>query len=147
MSTIIEREINLIKAMKEQNFKIFFEGNADDAYDTMTDAMGSFVEYQNHVINMGVTQPTIHARYKGQKIRDKLEDLDKTRKIKHDAAIANASMLNRICDNYGVERIVPIDTNDRYAVADFIGDFCTEVYEENKSGRKLSATAKLWINT
>lgn len=125
--------------MKEKNFSKFFNGNADDAYDTITDAMDSFVEYQNHVINMGVVQPTLHARYEGQKHRDKLEELDRTRKIKHDAAIANASMLNRICDHYGIERIVPVDTNDRYAIADLIGDFCAEVYEENKSGRKLSA--------
>ena len=139
MSTIIERERNLINAMKQQNFEIFFEGNPDDAYNTIVDAMGSFVEYQNHVINMGIVQPTLYARYKGQELRDKVSDLDERRTIKHDSAIANMSMLNRICDSYGVERIAPVDTNDRYAVAAFIGDFCAEIYEENRSGRQLSA--------
>lgn len=125
--------------MKRQNFETFFEGDADDAYGTIINAMGSFVDYQNHVINMGIIQPTLYARYEGQELRDKVMDLDQRRKSKHDAAIANMSMLNRICDNYGVERIAPVDTNDRYAVAEFIGDFCAEIYEENRSGKQLSA--------
>lgn len=139
MSTIIEREKNLIKAMKAQNFEAFFEGDADDAYDTIVSAMGSFVDYQNHVITMGIIQPTLYARYEGQELRDKVMDLDQRRKSKHDAAIANMSMLNRICNSYGVERISPVDTRDRYAVAEFIGNFCAEIYEENRSGKQLSA--------
>lgn len=133
MSTILQREQNLIRAMKEQNYQPFFEGDAEDAYDTITSSMQSFVDYQNHVIHMSIVQPTIYILYEGQECRDRVQNLDTTRKIKHDAAIANMSMLNRICDGYGVEHIAPVDTKDRYAVADFIGKFCNEIYEENKS--------------
>lgn len=138
MSTITEREKSLIKAMKSQNFEAFFDGDQEDAYDTITTAMSTFVDYQNHVINMSILQPTLYARYEGQELRDKITNLDTTRRMKHDSAIANMSMLNRICDAYGVEPIAPVDTKDRYAVADFIGNFCAEIYEENKSGKNLS---------
>lgn len=136
--TILERERNLINAMKSQNFEPFFDGDSEDAYDTITGAMSSFVDYQNHVINMSILQPTIYARYDGEELRDKIQNLDSTRKIKHDSAIANANMLNRICDKYGVAPLVPVNTQDRYEIADFIGQFCSEIYEENKSGATLT---------
>lgn len=136
--SILQQERNLIQAMQKQNFEPFFDGDKEDAYDTIANAMSSFVDYQNHVINMSIVQPIIYQRYEGAEIRDKVMELDSTRKIKHDAAIANANMLNRICEGYGIAPMVNVDTKDRYAVADFIGQFCSEIYEENKSGAHLT---------
>lgn len=133
MSTIIEKEKQLLKAMQEQNFQPFFEGDKDDAFETIGTALDSIPTYQNTVIRMTATQPIIYARYEGQELRDKIANLDTSRKLAHESAIANLTMLNRICDAYGTERIADIDTKDRYQVADFVGQYCAEVYETGKS--------------
>ena len=133
MSTIIEKEKNLIRAMREQDFQLFFEGDREDALDTISSAFNSFPAYHNTVIRMTAIQPIIYARYEGQELRDKMEDLDNTRSSAHESAISNISMLNRICDAYGVEKIADIDTKNRYQVAEFVGQYCAEVYEAGKS--------------
>ena len=133
MSTILEREKNLVKSMQEQDFQPFFDGNREDAFITITNAFDSFLAYQNTVIRLTATQPIIRARYKGQELRDRVSDIDGSRRIAHEAAISKITMLNRICDAYGTERIADIDTTDRYQVADFVGQYCGEIYESGKS--------------
>ena len=133
MSSIIEREQNLIRAMKEQDFQPFFEGDSDDAFDDIGRALDAFPNYLNTVVRMTTMQPIIYARYEGQEIRDRISDLDSRRKSAHEHAISSITMLNRICDAYGTERIADIDTTNRYEVADFVGQYCAEVYETGKS--------------
>lgn len=133
MSAILERERQLLKAMQEQDFQPFFDGDRDDAFNTIAEAFNSFSAYQNTVIRMTAMQPIIYAHCEGEELRDKMTDLDNTRHSAHESAIANLTMLNRICDAYRTERIADIDTKDRYQVADFVGQYCAEVYETGKS--------------
>lgn len=135
--TVLEKQATLLKAMKEQNYTHYFDGDKDDALDTIGDAMTSFVEYQNSVINMAIMQPMLYARYEGDDLRDRVMNLDTTRRMKHESAIANAKMLNRICDAYGLEPFVPIPDgpieDQRAAVAAFAGTFCNEIYDEKRT--------------
>lgn len=133
MSTILEREQNLIKAMKQQNFQTFFEGDSEDAFNDIGRALDAFPNYMNTVVRMTHMQPIIYARYEGQEVRDRISELDNRRRSAHEHAISSITMLNRICDAYGTERIADIDTTDRYAVADFVGQYCSEIYESGKS--------------
>lgn len=146
MGSILERERNLITAMKNQHFQPFFEGDVDDAYETLDHAFKSLIEYQNSVIHECVMQPIINFRYEGdpQAIQEARMKFDRTRRINHDAAIASVNMLNRICDKYGVEPIAPIDTKDRYAVADFIGEFCAELYETGQGHNDIHTADQLY---
>lgn len=133
MSTILERERQLLRAMKEQDFQPYFNGDRGDAFNTIAGVFDSLLEYQNAVIRMTAMQPIIRARYEGQELREKMADLDSIRHSSHEAAIANIAMLNRICDAYGAEKIADIDTTDRYQVADFVGEYCAEIYGAGKS--------------
>lgn len=133
MSTILEREQKLIQTMKQQDFQKFFDGDSNDAYEVLESSLFSLVDYQNTVIRMTSMMTIWRARYDGQELRDRITDIDQRRRIAHEHAITNCNILNRVCDAYGVEPIVDIDTSDRYQVADFAGKFCAEVYEAGKS--------------
>lgn len=61
------------------------------------------------------------------------ESIDATRKMKHDVAISACNQINRQCDAYGVPHICPdidMDHLDRTMVADFIGTFVYNTYEQ-----------------
>ena len=135
--SIVEKQTALLQAMKQQNYQHFFEGDKDDALDTISDAMNSFVEYQNSVINMAIMQPLLYARYEGEELRDRVMNLDQTRRFKHESAIASSNMLNRICNAYGVEPFVNIPDgpveDQRAAVAEFTGTFCQEMYDSKRT--------------
>lgn len=133
---MIETIKKIVSKLKETSYLIFKdEGTTCEeakkcAEETLSDAIHSFTNYACCVAHMQrMTQVwTMTSRYEGQEFRDKVEDMDRKRRIAHDAAIANLAMLNRICDMLGVEKFV-VDLNDRYAVGDWIGMFCAELYQ------------------
>lgn len=139
MSTITERQNNLIRAMKQQNFQQFFDGDAQDAYETLTSAMESLVNYQNSVISMETQMKFLRFVKEGQDFRDAVVRLDTNRRYKHDAAIANLNILNRISEAYGVEPFCPVDTSDRHAAAEFIGEWCNKMYNNGQNPNQLQA--------
>lgn len=129
MNTYLQKEENLIKAMKAEQFQLF-DGDRDDAYDTLERALVSFPDYANTVIRMQIMMPIWRNRYDGEELRDRISDIDSTRHIRHEAAISGISVLNRLSRIYGLEPFADIDTNDRYAVADFVGSYISEIYED-----------------
>lgn len=133
---MIEIIKNTISKLKETSYSIFsdedttYEEAREYAEKTISDAIRSFANYVCCVAHMQrmIQVWVMSSRYKGKEFRDKVEDLDRKRRIAHDAAIANLSMLNRICDTLDVERF-EVNLNDRYAVGDWIGMFCAELYQ------------------
>lgn len=136
MIEIIEK---IISKLKETSYSIFsdegttYEEARECAEETISDAIRSFANYACCVAHMQrmIQVWIMTSHYEGQEFRDKVEDLDHKRRIAHDAAIANLSMLNRICDMLDVERF-EVNLNDRYAVGDWIGMFCAELYDNGK---------------
>lgn len=63
-----------------------------------------------------------------EQVREEKELLDRRRKQQHDSAIYALNAINRLCDAYEVKRIADIDTTDRNAVANFVGNFVMEIY-------------------
>lgn len=127
MSSIIERETALLAKLKETNYKMF-DGNRDEALDFVISGMESMVKYANIVIEEQIRLPIFRMHLDGQELRDATTNLDSRRRSIHEAAIASVSSLNRCCDRLGIARIADIDTTDRHAVADFIGQFVNETY-------------------
>lgn len=123
----LEREKALIGAMEKDNYALF-DGDRDEALDTIANALESFPNYANSVIHMQVMMPLWQARCEGQEFRDRVQDADQSRRAAHEGAIASLSMLNRICVKQGLEPFAQVDTKDRYAVADFVGQYVSEVY-------------------
>lgn len=133
---MVEIISNIIKKLKETAYSTFRDADMSKedakeyAEETISDAIHSFTNYASSVAHMlrMVQIWTVTSQYEGQEFRDKVEGLDRRRRSAHDAAIANLSMLNRICDMLGIEKFT-VDLNDRYAVGDWIGMFCTELFQ------------------
>lgn len=116
----VEKEKELMDAMKQTGFELF-DGSSDDAYDTLERIFMAFVDYANCVIRMQVMVPIWRNRYEGEDLRDKIQEIDHTRRIYHEAAISSLVKLNRLCKMHGLPVYSDTDTSDRYAVADFVG--------------------------
>lgn len=128
----IEKEKELMDAMRQNGFELF-DGNSDDAYDTLERIFMAFVDYANCVIRMQVMVPIWRNRYEGEDLRDKIQEIDHTRRIYHEAAISSLVKLNRLCKMHGLPVYSDTDTADRYAVADFVGTWISEVYSNGQS--------------
>lgn len=125
--TYIEKEKAIIDKLKETDFALF-DGDEEEAYDTVSQSLDSFTNYANSVIRQQTMLPIYYARYDGEDLRERVSNLDTRRRYAHDNAIGNLNMLNRISDKLGLEPFADIDTEDRYKVADFIGKFVSETY-------------------
>lgn len=97
-----------------------------------------FTGYVNSVIDYVIKGEIVRrsgASY--DQVRAELEKLDVNRKIAHDGAISAVTTINRLCDMYGVEHLTDVDTSNRYAVADFVGNFVLEVYKGEINGKGM----------
>lgn len=127
--TFLEKEQNLIKRLQETDYALF-DNNKDECLTTIGNSLESFPNYANIVIKEQVMLPIWQFRLEGQEYRDKISGIDKDRKMAHDSAISNLSLLNNISDKLGLEPFAEVDTKDRYAVADFIGQYVNELYNK-----------------
>lgn len=125
--TYIEKEKKIIQKLKNTNYELF-DGDKDDALDFISDKLDAFPNYANIVINQQIVTPIIYERYEGQEIRDRIEDLDKKRRSAHEQAIDGLNILNKLSNNLGLEPFAKVDTSDRYKVADFVGEYVSQVY-------------------
>lgn len=131
-TSYLSKEMELVNAMKADDFELF-DGSADEAYDTLEHIFDSFVTYANTVIRMTVMVPIWRNRFDGEDLRDKISSIDATRRSNHEAAISSIAMLNRLMKAHGLNPFADIDVTDRYQVADFVGSFVSEIYENGKS--------------
>ena len=76
--------------------------------------------------------------YDTQDYQDRIKKIDNSRKIKHDAAIAALSVLNRMADNLNLEKVYngPIDYNNetRGDIAHCIIEYAKENLDKDKYG-------------
>ena len=128
----LKKEHELLNAMKANDFAVF-DGNQEDAYDALERIFNSFVNYANSVIRMTCMVPIWKIRYDRDIFQEKLEDIDKTRRIRHDAAISGIKFLNRLCEKHGLQPFTTVDTDDRHAVAAFIGSWISDIYLDGTS--------------
>ena len=97
-----------------------------------------FTGYVNSVIDYVIKGEIVrHSGASYDQVRAELEKLDVNRKIAHDGAISAVTTINRLCDMYGVEHLPDVDTSDRYAVANFVGNFVLEVYKGEINGKGM----------
>ena len=121
--TILEKQgLLLNRIMNDPNY-----GFEDDDWEFWENTFLSFIKYINHVVRMEILLPMYRFRFDGEELRHRTMELDSTRRILHEAMIANVNILNRLCDKYGIERFME-STEDRYKVAEFAGRYIGEVY-------------------
>lgn len=112
----------------KKNFLLLLKRWKDDAdvLFLISENMRRIVSYVNSIVQMEYMQPIIYARYEGEDIRDRIEELDRSRRIAHDAAITAVTQLCRWAKNVGIPPIFHGDCSQRYEVA----EFCVELVKE-----------------
>lgn len=105
----------------KQSYAALIEAYKEDAdiLEFITDNMSRMENYVNAVYMQEVMIPQILVLYDGEEQRDRLQTLDNTRRIKHDAAVAAVAQLNRLAQQSGIEPMFDGDAEDRYQIANF----------------------------
>ena len=131
MAKYLDKVQNLMSAMEHNGFETF-DGDRKEACDTVESAIMSFPEYTNTVIRQQVVMKMLPFRdLTTEEFQQTVTQLD---------TIGNMNLLNRLADLNGQEQIFQIDTSDRHAVADAVGTFVNEVYNDGIGNTLDSAT-------
>lgn len=138
--TSIEKLREIIDTLEKTNYAEF-DGDRGEALDMIADSMVSFPNYVNAVAREQIMMPIISAKYDGQDYRDQVMRLDSTRRMCHDSAIIGVNMMNRLCANLDLEPFATIDTDDRHAVAGFVGKTVNEIYNQGIGNEAYDKTA------
>ena len=140
MAKYLDKVQNLMSAMEKNGFETF-DGDRKEACDTVESAIMSFPEYTNTVIRQQVVMKMLPFRdLTTEEFQQTVTQLDTQRRNVHNVAIGNMNLLNRLADLNGQEQIFQIDTKDRHAVADAVGTFVNEVYNDGIGNTLDSAT-------
>jgi hypothetical protein len=132
MTKLVERTQAIVDRLKETDYELF-DNDKDEALDFVESRLEAFLKYADMVIREQIMRPVSKAAYEGQEYRDKVQDYDESRHCAHENAIAAIDALNRISERLGLEPFADVDTKDRYAVAAYIGQVVSEMYELNRS--------------
>ncbi len=132
----IEHEKNLIRKMQEDNFAMF-DGDREEALDFLSGHLNRFTDYVNTVIREQYMGPLWKATLSTENYLDRVQTLDKERRVKHNCAIDSVNILNRISKNFGLPPFADIDTEQRDEVANFCGAFTNQVYNKGLGKDRL----------
>lgn len=131
--SFMEKESALLRRLKETDYAMF-DGNKDEALDTVGSSLMSMPDYVNTVVRMQVMQPIWAQRCEQDEYMDNVQRIDRQRKHAHDAVIANVNILNRMSAGLGLQPFADVDTADRHAVADLAGRYVNEIYNGGIGG-------------
>lgn len=101
-----------------------------ESHEMIEMGLKSCADYVERVDAMELAMPRLMATTSGAEYRDRVSSLDSARKIAHDAAIAQARIINRMCHMYGVTPVCLADLNDRIQVGDYCIDVTRTIFEK-----------------
>ncbi len=110
------------------------EAERGETIEFIESAVGSLIDYANHVIRQTLSIPLWKRHWEGYDLLTRIEASMHERNRIHDAAIVSMRALNRLCGNYGVEPIFALPDGDpsveavRTAAARSIGALAAEAY-------------------
>lgn len=124
--------------MKEHIYQLAMLLAADEPEDleflmSRLDIIGRYVQ---SVFKMESQMPLYRMMLSGEKLREKNKELDSSRHVAHDAAIAAVKQLNRLFVSYDLPEIYKGDVGDRRQVADFCMELVKDYYDKRYSVRK-----------
>lgn len=129
----LEKEQRIIQKLHDTNYALF-DGDKDDAFDTLDSAFRAFPDYVNIVVQEQTMMPIWRARLEPEEFREHVTEIDRRRKNTHDVAIDSVNMMNRFSKALGLEPFAEVNTNDRHAVAEFVGQYVNQVYNHGIGG-------------
>lgn len=111
-------------------------GKDDEIFDMVGDSLKAFGRYVMSVYEMETRITMLRFRCNDTaEFQAEVTNLDRNRKLAHDAAIACCTSLNRIAKRLGVEAVCP-DTEDRYVIADFCADITMEFFHRGQENHR-----------
>lgn len=131
--TFLEKQNNLIQKLHDTNYELF-DGDKDEALDTIESELTTFPEYANIVIREQIMMPIWRERCDPEEFRENVKNIDTRRRDAHENAITGVNVLNRLSAKLGLEPFADIDTTDRHAVANMVGKYTNELYNNGTGG-------------
>lgn len=111
----------------------------DKALSVFEATINSMGDYINCVLYMETGLQVARFRLEGQELRDRIMELDRRRRLAHDAMLGRVSALNRICGMVGCEPFFAGDVADRYKVADYAMTVTQALFvNRNQSSKQMS---------
>ncbi len=111
----------------------------EDAIDDVAFIKKATDSWHGYVSTVDMTETRIKVarfRCEGEEYREVVAEADRARRNAHEAAIANAAIVNRIARAYGIsEKIFRGDLNDRYQVADFCLAVTVALFDEARTAK------------
>ncbi|MCM1295892.1 MAG: DUF3232 domain-containing protein [Muribaculaceae bacterium] len=110
----------------------------DEACGFISDRLDRFPAYVNSVVRMQTNMNIWTAQYLGEpeKFQYHVKQADTGRRLAHDSAIDSINQLNRLCEKHGLDKFMDVDTSDRHACAEAIGDYVSAMYLEGIGGQQ-----------
>lgn len=137
----IEKEKAIIAKLAESKYELF-DGDRDEALDFVASNLSKFTDYTNVVIREQVMQPIWRIRCEREDFIANQESIDRQRHICHNAAIDAVNILNRTSKMLGLLPFAEVDTDNRYAVADFCGTYVNQVYNQGIGNTTIADVTK-----
>ncbi len=128
-----ENVSQLVRAMSE---KVKDREEFEARLEIVGKGLESFTKYFNAVYN-DVMQSEVNkvlrdtGRIDQEEYERRIIASDQQRRAIHNRAITSCAQLNRYCEQFGVPKFCP-ETDDRHVVADFIGSFVSEIYQDGQ---------------
>lgn len=112
------------------------EGDADAKEDVrmLKRAMDSYFNYVQTVNETETRIKIARFRYDVEEYQEVAITADRARRIAHEAAISNISIMNRLALFYGVEPVYLGAMDDRYEVSDFCMEVTDTVFASAQKG-------------
>lgn len=109
--------------------KEFYKDDQDCLY-LVNDMVESCRTYVGTVVNMENAIGTMRFRLEGQDLRQFIQNLDNSRRVAHNALIANVGIVSRMVKQAGLEPAYTGDIQDRQEVAEFAKLVCNEYFDD-----------------
>lgn len=103
-----------------------------DAIAYIEDIIKTCGEYVERVTTMEAALTVARYRMEGEEYREYVSNLDRSRRIAHDAIVANTAILCRYCRLANVPLIYTGDLKSRYEVAEFAFKVTAEFFKERQ---------------
>ncbi len=100
--------------------------------DALNSAMESFCDYVDGVDNTELAIKMAYARLEGEDLRESVQRYDGLRRQRHEAAIGNVRLVNRLAKMYGVKPLFVGDEQDRLQIADFTLEVVNYLFKNRK---------------
>lgn len=100
--------------------------------DALNSAMESFCDYVDGVDNTELAIKMAYARLEGEELRESVQRYDGLRRQRHEAAIGNVRLVNRLAKMYGVKPLFVGDEQDRLQIADFTLEVVNYLFKNRK---------------